>query len=37
MSKEKRERAIGKHFKKSAIGVAVIFGGQYAINEPMNL
>jgi hypothetical protein len=29
--------AYGKHFKKPAIGCAVIFGGQYAINEPMNL
>lgn len=29
--------AYGKHFKKCAIGVAVIFNGEYAINEPMNL
>lgn len=29
--------AYGKNFKKPAIGCAVIFGGQYAINEPMNL
>ena len=29
--------AYGKHFKKPAIGVAVVFGGEYAINEPMNL
>ena len=29
--------AYGKNFKKPAIGCAVIFGGQYAINEPMSL
>lgn len=29
--------AYGKHFKKCAIGVAVIFNGEYAVNEPMNL
>jgi hypothetical protein len=29
--------AYGKNFKKPAIGVAVVFGGQYAINEPMGL
>ena len=29
--------AYGKNFKKPAIGCAVIFGGKYAINEPMNL
>ena len=29
--------AYGKNFKKPAIGCAVIFGGEYAINEPMQL
>jgi len=29
--------AYGKNFKKPAIGCAVIFNGEYAINEPMNL
>jgi hypothetical protein len=29
--------AYGKHFKKSAIGCAVVFGGDTALNEPMNL
>jgi hypothetical protein len=29
--------AYGKHFKKPAIGVAVVFGGKYAVNEPMHL
>jgi len=29
--------AYGKHFKKCAIGVAIVFGGKYALNEPMNL
>lgn len=29
--------AYGKNFKKPAIGCAVIFGGEYAINEPMLL
>ena len=29
--------AYGKHFKKSAIGCAVIFGGEYALNCPMSL
>ena len=29
--------AYGKNFKKPAIGCAVVFGGKYAINEPMNL
>ena len=27
----------GKNFKKPAIGCAVIFGGKYAVNEPMEL
>jgi len=27
--------AYGKHFKKPAIGCAVVFGGKYAINEPL--
>jgi hypothetical protein len=29
--------AYGKNFKKPAIGCAVVFGGKYAINEPMEL
>jgi metallophosphoesterase superfamily enzyme len=29
--------AYGKNFKKPAIGCAVIFGGEYALNEPMSL
>lgn len=29
--------AYGKHFKKPAIGCAVIFGGEFAINIPMDL
>lgn len=29
--------AYGKNFKKPAIGCAVIFGGEYALNEPMQL
>ena len=29
--------AYGKNFKKPAIGCAVVFGGKYALNEPMNL
>ena len=29
--------AYGKNFKKPAIGCAVVFGGKYAINVPMNL
>lgn len=29
--------AYGKNFKKPAIGVAVVFGGNHAINEPMSL
>ena len=29
--------AYGKHFKKCAIGVAIVFGGKYALNEPMEL
>tara|TARA_B110000285_G_scaffold232980_1_gene305473 strand:+ start:1073 stop:1786 length:714 start_codon:yes stop_codon:yes gene_type:complete len=29
--------AYGKNFKKPAIGVAVVFGGKYAVNEPMHL
>ena len=29
--------AYGKHFKKCAIGVAIVFGGKYALNEPMHL
>ena len=29
--------AYGKHFKKPAIGCAVVFGGEHAINEPMHL
>ena len=29
--------AYGKHFKKPAIGCAVVFGGKYAINVPMEL
>lgn len=29
--------AYGKNFKKPAIGCAVVFGGKYAVNEPMNL
>ena len=29
--------AYGKNFKKPAIGCAVVFGGEYAINEPMML
>jgi len=29
--------AYGKNFKKPAIGCAVVFGGKYAINEPMTL
>ena len=29
--------AYGKHFKKCAIGVAIVFGGKYALNEPMDL
>ena len=29
--------AYGKNFKKPAIGCAVVFGGKYAINEPMSL
>ena len=29
--------AYGKHFKKPAIGCAVVFGGKHAINEPMHL
>ena len=29
--------AYGKNFKKPAIGCAVVFGGDHAINEPMNL
>jgi len=29
--------AYGKNFKKPAVGCAVVFNGEYAINEPMNL
>ena len=29
--------AYGRHFKKPAIGCAVVFGGRYAVNEPMEL
>ena len=29
--------AYGKHFKKPAIGCAVIFGGEFALNIPMDL
>jgi hypothetical protein len=29
--------AYGKHFKKPAIGCAVVFGGKYALNCPMEL
>ncbi len=29
--------AYGKNFKKPAIGCAVVFGGEYALNIPMNL
>ena len=29
--------AYGKNFKKPAIGCAVVFGGKYALNEPMDL
>ena len=29
--------AYGRNFKKPAIGVAVVFGGKYALNEPMEL
>ncbi|QDP51075.1 MAG: hypothetical protein Unbinned3907contig1000_18 [Prokaryotic dsDNA virus sp.] len=29
--------AYGKNFKKPAIGCAVIFGGKYALNQPMSL
>ena len=29
--------AYGKNFKKPSIGCAVVFGGKYAINQPMNL
>ena len=34
---EKYAFAYGKNFKKPAIGCAVVFGGKYAINVPMDL